>query len=61
MNKQERPIQQYRFYYDSDSDYDTEPEEDEEYNNRPDIKDTKKLTKKQIQTSILTMFDSDED
>ena len=61
MNKQERPIPQYRFYYDSDSDYDTEPEEDEEYNNRPDVNDKKKLTKKQIQTSILTMFDSDED
>lgn len=70
MNSKERPIQQHRFYYDSDSEYDTDPREDEEYNSRPDIKDvkqqnkvttTKKITRKNIRRSIIDMFESDED
>ena len=66
MNKQERPIAQHKYYYDSSSDYDTEVEEDEEYNSRPDVKDTKPkikatIKRKDIKQSLLTLFDSDDD
>lgn len=54
----ERPIAPHRFYYDdSDSEYDTDVEEDDEYNSRPNVK----TTKQKIQSSILSMFDSDDE
>ena len=64
MNNQERPIAQHKFYYDDSSDYDTDIEEDEEYNSRPDVKDIKQkpvVTRKKIQNSLLDLFDSDTD
>lgn len=67
MNTKEKPIQHHRFYYnDSDSEYDTDIQEDEEYNSRPDIKDVKKenpkpIKKKLVRKNIKNMFDSDTD